>query len=405
MSFDFSQFAHPGAPAPGTAWQGFPEFNFVGGHNDPDSLNLDALTKACSAVLSREGRTLSTYGLESGPQGYLPLREFLVGKLKRYAGIECTADNILLTSGSLQAIDLINQALLQKGDTVIVEASNYGGVLSRLQQLEINMVPVAVDADGMHCDDLAEQLASLAADNITPRYLYSIPTVHNPTGSIMSTERRKQALALCEQYGVPVFEDECYADLVWEQKRPPALMALDNTERVVHIGSFSKTIAPALRVGYIVANWSLLGQLLSLKMDAGSGALEQMLLAEYCNDQFDEHLTNLNQNLKTKLDALTNAIDREFGSTATYDYPPGGIFLWVTLPEGVDTSRLAMVAGQQGVAINPGHEWSLQNDARQKLRLCFANPDIATLERGVAKLAEICFKEFGVPQHGANKQR
>jgi len=148
-----------------------------------------------------------------------------------------------------------------------------------------------------------------------------------------------------------------------------------------------------------------MGHLLSLKTDAGSGALEQMLLAEYCTDHFDDHVKNLNSNLQKKLHALTSALDREFGTSAQYSSPPGGIFLWVKLPENVDTAKLAQVAGSQGVALNPGADWSLQSDSGQYLRLCFANPSIETIDAGISKLAEICFQEFGVPTHGQNRAR
>ena len=389
-------------PAP---WRSFPSYNFVGGHNDADSIDIERLAQASQAILLREGRDLATYSLQSGPQGYKKLRDFLVGKLKRYAGMDCNVDDLLLTSGSLQAIDLINEALLQKGDTVVVEESNYGGVLSRLNRLDCNIVTIPVDQQGMQTDQLALTLEALRNQGIKPGYIYTIPTVHNPTGSIMSLARRKHLLELAIKYDLPVFEDECYADLVWAGERPPALYALDNSARVIHIGSFSKTIAPALRVGYIAANWSIMSYLLSLKTDAGSGALEQMLLAEYCSDYFDEHLEKLNVNLQRKLQALTNAIDREFGTSAEYEFPPGGIFLWVKLPESVNTRKLAIAAASEGVAINPGHEWSLQNDAKRYLRLCFANPSIETIDAGVSKLAQICFREFGLPEHGGNRSR
>lgn len=406
MAFDFSNVTPGHLPAPATAkWSGFPQYNFVGGHNDPDSLPVDKLVASCSHVLQRDGRTLATYTLDSGPQGYLPLREFLVKKLNKYADITCTPDDILLNSGSLQAIDLINEALLSTNDTVIIEASNYGGVITRLQRLNVNIETVNVDEQGMDTNHLAEVLARLQAADTRPAYIYTIPTVHNPTGVIMTRSRREQLLTLAQQFNVPVFEDECYADLIWNAQRPPSLYAMDDSGRVIHVGSFSKTIAPALRVGYTVANWSLLAQLLSLKTDAGSGALEQMLLAEYCGRHFDEHLATLNQNLKAKLDCLCAAIDREFGTTAQYSQPPGGIFLWLKLPDTINTTRLAQVAASEGVAINPGAEWSLQPDAQQHLRICFANPPLATIDDGVKALAAICHREFGLPAFGANTSR
>ena len=403
--YSFSKSIKSGLNPDSEPWRSFPEFNFVGGHNDPDSLSSVKLAEACNSVMLREGENLATYCLQSGPQGYIKLREFLVAKLHTYAGMKCSVDDILLTSGSLQAIDLINEALIGKESTVIVEESNYGGVLSRLNRLGCEMIAIPVDEQGMQTDKLHDALTALADKNIKPEYIYTIPTVHNPTGTIMSEQRRAHLLELAIEYDVPIFEDECYADLVWAGERPEALYAMDSTARVVHVGSFSKTIAPALRVGYVVANWSLMGHLLSLKTDAGSGALEQMLLAEYCTDHFDDHVKNLNTNLQKKLHALTSALDREFGTSAQYSSPPGGIFLWVKLPENVDTAMLAQVAGSQGVALNPGAEWSLQSDSGQYLRLCFANPSIETIDAGISKLAEICFQEFGVPAHGQNKAR
>ena len=137
---------------------------------------------------------------------------------------------------------------------------------------------------------------------IRPKFIYTIPTVQNPTATVMSEVRRAEILALSKEYGVPIFEDEWYADLVWSGERPPALYAMANDDRVVHIGSFSKTIAPALRIGYIVASWPVLSRILSIKTDAGSGALEQMILAEYCQEHFDSHVLTLRKTLRRKCD-------------------------------------------------------------------------------------------------------
>ena len=384
---------------------GFPEFNFVGGHIDEPTVPVDALRKAADAVLAREGSTLATYFLQSGPQGYRPLREFLVRKLKSYCDIDCTADEVLLTSGSLQAMDLVNGILLNAGDTVIVEESNYGGAFTKLDALGVNMVTLPLDDDGMRMDVLADALENLKQSDIRPKYIYTIPTVHNPTATILSLERRHRMIELARAHEVPIFEDECYADLVWEGNRPPALRALDDTGMVIHIGTFSKTIAPALRVGYIVADWPVLARLLSIKGDAGSGALEQMVLAEFCPDHFDAHVTGLNRMLEGKLDALIDALNENFGTSVEFTRPPGGIYLWVKLPAEVDTSRLAVVAGASGVAVNPGAEWSRGSDAGNWVRICYANPPIETIRNGIANLAEICHREFGVPVVSANVAR
>lgn len=401
--FDFAPFFNTDLPAPSEHWNGFPTYNFVGGHNAPESIPVDDFIKACTDVLKREGSTLATYRVESGPLGYLPLREFLVEKLKRHAGIECDTENILLTTGSSQILNLVNQLFLSPGDAVVAEQSNYGGVLSRFTQLKVDVHIVPVDQDGMQTDKLAETLARLKDKGVTPKYIYTIPTIHNPTGTIMSLERRVHLLELAREYDVPVFEDECYSDIIWDGQRPPSLYALSPDSRVIHTSTFSKSIAPALRVGYAVADWAVISRLASCKADAGSGALEQMMLAEYCHDHFDGHIAKLNVLLKEKLDVLVEALNEQFGTAAEFDVPPGGIFLWVRLPEAVNTTRLMQVANQQGVAINPGAEWSHDlPDGERCLRLCFANPSHDQLRAGVAKLAEICRDEFGVPLRSGN---
>ncbi len=302
--FDFAPLLPAGLPAPAAKWTGLAKYSFVGGNNDPDQVPVEGLIDAINAVLKREGRTLATYGLASGPQGYQPLRDFISVKLKRDAGITCSADDILIVSGSLQALDLVNHSLLARGDTVIIEQETYQGSLNRLTRLGVTAVGIPLDQDGMRMDALASALADLKRRGVTPKYIYTIPTVQNPTGTILPEARRTELLKLSQEYGVPIFEDDCYADLIWDGQRPPAIHAMSKTNNVIHIGSFSKSIAPALRVGYIVAPWEMLSRMLALKTDAGSGALEQMVLAEYCAPHFATHVPKLTRGLRAKLDTL-----------------------------------------------------------------------------------------------------
>jgi 2-aminoadipate transaminase len=213
-------------------------------------------------------------------------------------------------------------------------------------------------------------------------------------------------LRLSGEYGVPVFEDDCYADLVWDGRRPPAIYAMSESANVIHVGSFSKSIAPALRVGFIVAPWAIMSRMLALKTDAGSGALEQMVVAEYCAPHFATHVPALRKGLRRKAETLMETLNEQFGTAAEFEDPKGGIFLWVKLPDNVDTMKLYQAALKQGVAINPGNEWSTDKQhSDSRLRICFASPTHEQIREGVAVLAEVCRREFGVPTRSANVAR
>ncbi len=406
MSFDYTSLFRPDLPAAKPRWRGFPEYNFVGGNNDADNVPVGNLIKAAKSVLEREGHTLATYGLQSGPQGYRPLREFISASLKARAGMRLTADDVLIVSGSLQALDLVNAVLLSPGDTVIVEAATYQGTLQRLDRLGVRYLGAPLDGEGIRMDALSDMLARLKADGTTPKYIYTVPTVQNPTGSVMPEARRLELLRIAREFGVPVFEDDCYAELTFDGARPRAIHALDDGGQVIYCGSFSKTIAPALRVGYVIAEWDVLGRMLAVKHDAGSGALEQMVLAEYCMAHFDDHVDELRGVLKRKCETIMEALAAEFGTSAEFTAPAGGIFIWVTLPDAVDTMKLAEAALAEGVAIDPGAEWSADPETgRHRLRLCFGQPSPEEIRDGVARLAEICHRETGIPAQSANIRR
>lgn len=404
--FDFAPLLAPGTPAPAVKWNGFPKYNFIGGHNDADHVPVQALIDAATAVLTREGPTLATYGLNSGPQGYRPLREFLSAKLEGHAGMAVSPDEILITSGSMQGLDLVNSLLLSRGDTVLIEQETYGGALSKLVKLGVNAIGIPLDEEGLRVDLVKRKLEELKQKGIKPKYIYTIPTVQNPTGAIMGEKRRAELIEVAAEHGVMIFEDECYSDLIWNGERPRSIYSMADGQGVIFVGSFSKSIAPALRVGYLVAKWDIIARILGLKQDAGSGALEQMILAEFCTRHFASHVPKLNKTLAAKLQTLREALAEQFGTAAEFGDPPGGIYLWIKLPDVVDTQKLAQAALAAGVSLNPGPEWSTDKAyARSRLRLCFANPDPETIRKGVAVLADVCRREFGVPLRSANIEK
>jgi 2-aminoadipate transaminase len=401
-AFDFSHLLAKGLPEPAVRFTGFPKYNFVGGHNDPTQIPIDALSDAARSVLKREGSNLAMYNLSHGPQGYRGLRDFVVDKVTKRRGIAATRDDVLITSGSGQGIDLVNRVLLERGDTVILEEFSYAGAINQPRRLGVNIVGAPLDADGLRIDALAKILDGLKAKGVVPKYIYTIPTIQNPTGSILTLERRHALLALAKKHGVPIFEDECYADLIWGSEAPPALYALDPSH-VIHIGSFSKNLAPALRLGYAIAGWPILSRMIACKTDGGTGALDQMITAEYFSHHFGAHLKKLNGALHDKQKTIAEAMEREFGTAAEAWNPKGGIFQWFRLPDSIDVRKLVKPAADAGISFNPGPEWACDPEAaKSHLRLCFALLSKQEIKDGVAALARVFHEQTGIPVRSAN---
>jgi len=405
-AFDFQPVFAKDLPAPAAAWSGFARYNFIGGHNDPDGIPIDGLIEAAERALRRRGQTLATYNMDSGPQGDRELRQFLADKMKKYRGFAPSIDEILVTPGSNPALMLLYDIFLNPGDTVIAEEFSYAGALGRMRKRGAKIVGAKLDDKGLRADHLAELLEAQQKAGVKAKFIYTIPTIQNPTSTVMPVERRREILDVSRQFGVPVVEDECYADLLWEETWPDSMRAMEGSEHVIHVGSFSKYLSPALRLGYVVAPWPVQAQMLAIKNDGGTNALAQMVVADFMQQHYDDHVAALKKRLKRKRDALIGALEEQFGAAAEFDVPPGGIYLWIKLPEVVDTQKLAAPALAEGVAFNPGPEWAVDGGtATRHLRLCYAYPSEETIREGVAKLAEVCHREFGVPIRSGNVAR
>ena len=394
---DYSTLFNRDLPPPPAPWQGHPKYNFVGGHSDPEMVPLEGFIESSANVFRGDPRNISMYNFDGGPQGIVPLRRFLVEKLAAERGISTTIDEVLITSGSGQGIELINEILLEEGDTVIVEEFSFSGALNNLRRRKVNMVGIEVDHDGLNMDQLARVLEDLRIKGVRPKYIYTIPTLQNPTGTVMSMERRHRMLELSQEYGVPIFEDECYADLIFEGEYENAIRSLDDANRVLHIGSFSKTLGPGTRLGYVIAPWEVMGRLLSRKNDAGTGVMDQMIVGDYFTNHYDDHILQVRSALKRKCDVLGSALRESFGPTVEFEMPRGGMYLWVKLPAGVDSRKLVAPALSEGIAFNPGPDWSADPDAAASyIRLCFALPSETEIWEGVEKLAEVFRREGAV---------
>ena len=282
---------------------------------------MEQFIESATNVFRGDPRNISMYNFDGGPQGIIPLRRFLVQKLATHRGIHIIPDEVLINSGSGKGIELINDILLEKGDTVIVEGFSFAGALTNLRRRKINMIGIDIDQDGIRMDQLEQALQELKSKGIRPKYIYTIPTLQNPTGTVMTMERRHQILSLSEEYAVPIFEDECYADLIFEGEYENAIRSLDDSNRVLHIGPFSKSLGPGIRLGYVVASWDVMSRLLSRKNDAGTGVMDQMIVGDYFSNHYEEHIRDVRSSLRRKRDALTAALREHFGPTVEFEQP------------------------------------------------------------------------------------
>ncbi len=390
-------------PPAANRWTGFPRYNFVGGHNDPETIPVEELIVSAERMLHDHGRKLATYHMDDGPQGFLQLRELVCRHVRRNRGITCEPDQVLITSGSVQGLHLVNSLLLEPGDTVVAEEFSFNHMLNMVRARGAEIVAAPMDELGMSINGLEQVLDKLHDQGVVPKYIYTIPTVQNPTGSILPEDRRRSLVALAQRHGVPVFEDDCYADLTWTDDRPPAIRALGSDDSTIYIGSFSKSLAPALRLGYLIADWPVMSRLLPLKLDGGTSAVEQMLVADYFGRLFDNHIATVRVHLKAKLDGFLEIVAREFGASVDWHAPEGGIFLWLRFPDSVDTAALLAASAPEGVVFDTGSDWAVEpSRGRHHLRLCFANIGEDDMREGVAKLAEICRRETGTPERSGN---
>lgn len=403
---DFSKLYAAGLPDPAVRFAGFPKYYFIGGNNDPEQIPVEGLVEAAASVLRREGHRLAIYNLGLGPMGYPPLRQFVADKSARHRGMTVPVDDVMILSGSNQGVEMISGMLVNRGDTILVEEYSYQGAINRFKKIGAKMEGMKLDGEGIVIEALAQQLADLKAKGIQPKFIYTIPTIQNPTATIMPLDRRLELIRLAREYNVVIFEDECYADLLWDGvEAPQSIYSLD-PGCTIHLGSFSKCLAPAVRLGYVIAQWEVMSRLVAVKPDIGTGALDQMIVAEYFSKHFDSHVSHLNAVLKDKLDCMVEAVEREFGAHAECWMPKGGIFLWIRLPETVDTRKLLAPAAKESMVFNEGPAWAVSPDnSFNSLRLCFAMPDKQTIREGVVLLAKICYENTGIPPRSGNVTR
>jgi 2-aminoadipate transaminase len=371
--------------------------SFAGGLPAPDVFPVERFKQACHKVLTEQAASALQYG---ATEGYEPLRELIATNMSRY-GIKAKVENVLITSGSQQALDLIGKLFINAGDRVLVEAPTYLGALQAFNIYGAEYESVPIDENGLRTDLMEEPLRS------GPKFMYVLPNFQNPAGTTLSEVRRHELVLLADRFGIPIVEDDPYGQLRYEGEHLPPLVVLDreNLRRdngysignVIYLSTFSKTLAPGLRLGWIVAPPEVISKLVQLKQgtDLHTSTFTQFVAYEVARDGFlDQHVKLIRKIYRERRDVMLQALQEFFPPAVTWTHPHGGLFLWVTLPEGLDIKAILKSALEQNVAFVPGDSFYANDgpnhdggEGSRHMRLNFSNAAPEQIREGIRRLA------------------
>jgi 2-aminoadipate transaminase len=376
--------------------------SFAGGLPAPELFPVDAFKAAADRVLSCYGHKALQYSLT---EGFRPLREFIVQKMARY-GIQASPENVLLTSGSQQALDLIGKVLINPGDQILTERPTYLGALQAWRAYQAEFVSVPIDDDGLQVALLEESL------RCGPKFMYILPNFQNPAGVTLSAERRQTLIAAADHYGIPIIEDDPYGELRYEGDHLPSLVVLDCNKlngvrapengngqvggycqgNVIYLSTFSKTLAPGLRLGWIVAPVEVIRRCVMAKqgMDLHTSTFVQMVAYEVAKDGFlEEHVRAIRQVYQERRDIMLSAMERYFPTEVQWTRPQGGLFLWATLPGTLNAAEVLKKAVEHKVAFVPGTAFYPGDGGQSTCRFNFSNARPEHIEEGIRRLGRV----------------
>ena len=379
-----SKTAPEATPLPG-ARKELPKYPFVMSYPDPKNLPIMEANAAMREALAEVGSTTSVY---PDTQGYPPLREFIAQRLGEKRNMSVDPDDILLTEGSGQAIHFVTEALVDPGDVVIVDDFVYGGTLWSLRRFGADIRGVVSDADGMLPDALEETLDQAEADGKRTKMVYLIPTFQNPQTWTMPVERRREIVEVAVRKGVAILEDDGIAEFRFEGDHVPAIASLDDSGVVIHTGTFSKIVVPGMRIGYLIAQRPFLETVMPIKGSRGVTQYGALAVHRFAITRLDDHLERLNSVLRSRRDAMFASLAENFGTTATWGTPEGGLYTWLTMPD-VDLVDAAEAAAERGVTYDLGTNFATGDDpGRNKARLCFSFNTEEEIREGIALLTD-----------------
>lgn len=369
--------------------------SLAGGLPAGEIFPIEKISAVAQRILEKAGRQALQYG---ATEGYTPLRELLAHRLKQ-EGFQVSSENVLITSGSQQGLDLLGKILIDPADGVLVESPTYMGALQAFTPYQPCYIAVRSDESGIITDELEPALQQ------KPKCMYVLPTFQNPSGISFTLERRQQLLDLANSYDVPIIEDDPYSQLRFEGEALPSLLALENKRQqdgelrdqpyqgnVVLLNTFSKVLTPGLRVAWIVGPASLIRKLVLAKQgaDLHTSTFNQMIAYELTKEGFlEEHIPEIRNLYRQRRDVMLAALEEYFPDNVSWTHPQGGLFLWVTLPEGLDTGELLRDALEYRIAFVPGAAFHANGVGANTMRLSFSSVNSEQIEEGIRRLGKL----------------
>jgi 2-aminoadipate transaminase len=359
---------------------------------DPTTLNTPEFQDAVRRFMSSPQ---AYHALEYGDeQGNAALIEYLVARISREQNIALRTENLMIVAGSTHAVDMIARLYTRPGAAVIVEAPTYADALHIFRDHGMELHAVAVDQEGVRIDELEKLLQHLSAEQNHPRLFYTIPNFHNPTGITTSEQRRVEILRLAQQYDLMIVEDDVYRDLAFDTAVPPSYFTLAKGVNVIQIGSFSKTLAPGLRLGWVIASTDVIQRFVhcgTTQMGGGANPFSAQIVAEYCQQGYwDAHLEQIRRLYRTRRDTLLAVLGNYMLPPVRWTKPLGGFFVWVTLPDDMQGAAVKARASKRGVMVAVGEGFFVNPaDGKRNLRLTYSFASLSDLETAVRILAEV----------------
>lgn len=365
--------------------------SFAGGLPAPDVFPVDEFKRACNEVLNNHGAQALQYGTT---EGYLPLRE-MIARHTLNSGINVTVDNILITSGSQQALDLIGKVFINRGDRIIVETPTYLGAMQSWNAYGAEYLPIECDEFGMIPEALEVAL------RCSPKFIYLLPNFQNPTGVSLSQERRERIVQLADQFGVPIVEDDPYGQLRYEGESLPAVHLIDSklhdqsegyNSNIIYLSTFSKILAPGIRLAWVIAPEEVISKLITAKQgtDLHTSTFNQIVAHEVSQHGFlTKHICTIQECYRTRRDAMLDSLEENMPEGVYWTKPHGGLFLWVTLPEKLNTTDLLVDAVKEKVAFVPGTSFFAGGGGYNTMRLNFSCCKPEVINEGIGRLGRL----------------